>query len=239
MKEDDASRRIWRDVAGLAHELKGPLVAIDQWLMAARDLEEDGELEGGDLALILEHVRVSVAHQSSLVERMVETASAKASPIAPRTERFDLATLLEDFRPTGEVLCKAYGNAFSAQVAGAGGAVDSDRVGLWQIIHNLVANAARFTSGGAVELAAHIEGPRVLVEVRDTGHGMTPEQAAEAFEPFVRSGVDGRTGLGLWIVRELAGALGGAVSLQTAPGEGSTFTVEIARDLAEVTGAPS
>ena len=105
-----------------------------------------------------------------------------------------------------------------------GGAVvysDGDRV--LQIISNLLANAFRWTpDGGAIEVVLESSNGAVRVDVVDTGPGISPEDAQRIFSPFVSRDTQG-TGLGLPIARELAGALGGKVELETKPGRGSRF----------------
>jgi signal transduction histidine kinase len=110
-------------------------------------------------------------------------------------------------------------------MSGADGAptliTDGDRV--LQVITNLLNNAFRWTpDGGRVDLALEASNGTVRVEVSDTGPGISAEDAERIFSPFVSTDTQG-TGLGLPIARELAGALGGKVELETAPGEGSRF----------------
>ena len=103
-----------------------------------------------------------------------------------------------------------------------------------QIVHNLVNNALKFTETGAITLAIRdgATPDRIRLEIADTGCGMTPEQSARVLEPFAQAEAStarshGGTGLGLSIVQGLARAMGGALEITSAPGEGSCFTVEI------------
>jgi PAS domain S-box-containing protein len=102
-----------------------------------------------------------------------------------------------------------------------------------QILHNLVGNAIKFTDEGEVTVTIRCsgEGPAV-VEVADTGAGMTPEQAARVFEPFAQADSSttrryGGTGLGLPIVRSLVDAMGGALTLDSRPGEGTVVRLRL------------
>ena len=103
--------------------------------------------------------------------------------------------------------------------------IDPLRVG--QIVRNLVANAIKFTKQGQIVVTTHV-GPRLRVEVADTGVGIVAEVQQRLFEPFEQA--DGHasqgTGLGLALCRELARAMGGDVSVRSQPGQGSVFTVE-------------
>ena len=109
----------------------------------------------------------------------------------------------------------------------------SDPTRFRQILMNLVGNAAKFTEAGEVKLSARVEtidaGNWLVVDITDTGPGMTPEQASRLFQPFSQADTTmarkfGGAGLGLSICRRLASLMGGTVSLvRTEPGNGSTF----------------
>jgi len=111
--------------------------------------------------------------------------------------------------------------------------IETDVHRLQQVLKNLLSNAFKFTEKGRVELALQRVGEgRVALSVRDTGIGMSPEQQQSVFDAFRQadgtiSRKYGGTGLGLSISRELARLLGGTISLESALGEGSTFSVEL------------
>jgi two-component system sensor histidine kinase BaeS len=106
---------------------------------------------------------------------------------------------------------------------------DPDR--LRQILANLVRNAVRHTpEGGIIALSARAEDRWVVIAVADTGEGIAPEHLPHVFERFYRadqgrSRTSGGAGLGLAIVREFVELMGGRVSVESAPGEGSCFRV--------------
>jgi len=112
-----------------------------------------------------------------------------------------------------------------------------DPLRMGQIITNLVNNAIKFTERGEVEVQAELlerTGDKVCVKfsVRDTGLGMTPEQAAKLFQPFTQADASttrkhGGTGLGLTICRRLVELMGGQIWLESEPGEGSEFLVTL------------
>jgi two-component system sensor histidine kinase HydH len=110
--------------------------------------------------------------------------------------------------------------------------VRADAVVLRRILDNLVSNAVDALDGkpGTVTLGAEVVGEgverRVRFTVADTGRGMTRQQLDRAFDDFYTTKPSG-TGLGLSVVRRLLTDLGGSIRVETAPGEGSTFTVEI------------
>ncbi len=113
----------------------------------------------------------------------------------------------------------------------------SDPTRLRQILMNLVGNAAKFTECGSVTLAAREEQregePRLVIDIEDTGPGLTPELASRLFVAFSQADASvtrkhGGTGLGLTICRRLAELMGGTVTLaRTAPGQGACFRVDL------------
>ena len=107
--------------------------------------------------------------------------------------------------------------------------VDPNR--LAQVLFNLVGNAIAYTEAGGIEVAIEPDGPqRGRLSVRDTGPGIPPERQQQIFEPFERGGHEARqahSGLGLTVAQELARLLGGAIELDSEPGQGSTFTVTL------------
>ncbi len=124
-----------------------------------------------------------------------------------------------------------------------------DRARLLQVIGNLMANAIKFTSVGTVAIRAWSESVRgrqdsVAIEIEDTGPGVPREAAERIFSPFEQVDVSskrkhGGLGLGLFIARRLAMAMGGDISLETRPGLGSRFTVNIAAPLAATSIDPA
>ena len=107
-----------------------------------------------------------------------------------------------------------------------------------QIVVNLLSNAAKFTHDGVIEVSAGIldEQPPVLgIAVRDTGIGLSEAQQAQIFEAFVQaeestSEFYGGSGLGLSICRDFCELMGGGISVESQPGEGSTFRVRLPAD---------
>ena len=110
--------------------------------------------------------------------------------------------------------------------------VRTDPLRLQQILFNLLSNGLKFTDQGKVELRAGVAGERLWFEVRDTGCGMAPEVLARIFAGFEQAEAGttrryGGSGLGLAISRRLAELMGGDLTAQSAPGEGSTFRLEL------------
>ena len=111
--------------------------------------------------------------------------------------------------------------------------MEGDAAALQRAYRNLVENAVKYTpAGGKVELALTREDGAARLSVRDTGPGIAPADAERIFQPFVRLDAargreTGGAGLGLTIARSIVEAHGGTLSLESAPGAGSEFTIRI------------
>lgn len=113
-----------------------------------------------------------------------------------------------------------------------------DRMRLSQIVANLVSNAIRYGAGKPIEVRLSSAGEHALLEVQDHGIGIAHEDHERVFQRFERVTQRRRTGgfgIGLWIVRESCRAMGGSVELESAPGQGSRFTVRLPRERSERT----
>ncbi len=161
-------------------------------------------------------------------------------------EVFDVATVVRDVAATIGPLAQARGNALDVRCAQSIGFMNADLTRVRQVLLNLLSNAAKFTEGGRISLEvdrmAVNEEAWMRFRVRDTGIGMTPEQLARLFKAFTQADVSttrkyGGTGLGLVISRQLCQMMGGEVTVDSAPGTGSTFTVLLPANTAEADNA--
>jgi CheY-like chemotaxis protein len=151
---------------------------------------------------------------------------------------FDLHVCLNESRDLVAHAASEKGLLLVCQIdAGVPSVVIGDAARLRQVLINLLSNAVKFTSGGEVSLRATAEpqdaGRRlVVIAVRDTGIGIASDHQEQIFAPFVQADRStsrryGGSGLGLAICRQLVGLMGGEIDLQSAPGQGSVFTVAI------------
>lgn len=204
----------------VSHELRTPLTAIKGHVDALRDgLVDDPELVSASLDV--------VANEATRLERLVgdvlDLAKLRAHRFTVQTEEVDMGRLVEHaFGSFGD---EARRREIEYALEGVERAptivTDGDRV--LQVITNLLKNAFRWTpDGGRIGVALESANGTVRVDVTDTGPGIPREDAQRIFSPFVSHDTQG-TGLGLPIARELAGALGGRIELDTEPGRGSRF----------------
>jgi signal transduction histidine kinase len=143
----------------------------------------------------------------------------------------ELDSLVADVIDTVRPAAAANGTAIACE-ASALGVAETDGMKLSQCLLNLMANAAKFTRDGQIALRGRRDGAWLVFEVADTGIGISADALSRLFQPFVQADASttrayGGTGLGLAITRRLAVLLGGEVSVESAPGQGSTFTLRI------------
>ena len=216
----------------VSHELRSPLAAISGYA----DLllrERKGQLTE-DQRRYAERIRDAGRHQLALIEDILDFAA-----IGERRELDAGALAIE------EVLTRAEGIlALRAQEEGctlerrprpAQGSVLADGRALQQVLLNLGQNAIKYgRAGGLIEIVAEQMAGRVQLRVIDQGAGIPPDQLDRIFEPFVQLPRDSAAttakagvGLGLAISRDLAHAMGGDLTVESEPGRGSTFTLDL------------
>jgi signal transduction histidine kinase len=204
----------------VSHELRTPLTAIRGHVDALREgLVEDEDAREQSLEVI--------AHEAERLSRLVgdvlDLAKLDAHRFALLEEEVDLSRLLEQAQLSFAEEARRREIVLEADVAEAPTVVtDGDRV--LQVVSNLLSNALHWTpDGGRVRLVCRPQPDRVRVVVEDSGPGMQAEVRDRVFRPFFSLNGPGGTGLGLAIAHELAGALGGRLTVTSEPGRGSRF----------------
>ena len=229
---EDASRAKSAFLANMSHELRTPLNAIIGYSeMLQEDLRERG---AEDLVPDMVKIHGAGKHLLRLINDILDVSKIEAGKMDLLPEVFDVPTLVRDVAATIGPLVEARGNTLAIRCPPAIGPMKADLTRVRQVLLNLLSNAAKFTEGGQVSLevdhmAMNAES-WVRFRVRDTGIGMSPEQLARLFKAFTQADVSttrkyGGTGLGLVISRQLCQMMGGEVTVDSAPGSGSTFTV--------------
>ena len=221
-------------LASMSHELRTPLNAIIGY---SEMLQEEAEDLGQDRFLPdLVKIREAGKHLLSLINDVLDLAKIEAGKMDVLVEDFEVADLIDQVHSVIEPLIAKNANVLEVTCASDLGTMRSDQTKLRQSLLNLLSNAAKFTDGGRITLAARriadANGDRLQFVVGDTGIGMTPEQLGRLFQAFsqARSSTSreyGGTGLGLAITRHFCRLLGGDVTVESTPAEGSTFTVTL------------
>jgi two-component system, OmpR family, phosphate regulon sensor histidine kinase PhoR len=217
-------------VANVSHELRSPLAAMEQYaelLLADKKIVEDSRDN-------LLRVQNNLARLRSMVENLLELSKLDAGKASPRAETFDWDAAVGDVVALLSPRIKKSGLKQTTTLeAKAAAWADPDKAR--QIVTNLIDNAVKYNKkGGEISVATSADGKTVSVTVRDTGAGIAPEHLGRLFERFSRlpredgAKVKG-AGLGLSISRELARAMGGELSAESRPGQGSAFTCVLPR----------
>lgn len=226
-KAEEASRAKDQFLANVTHDLRTPLNAIIGY---ADLLSEQAEERGlAEFSEDLGRIRRAAGHQLALVNDVLDLAKVEAGRLDVTAEIVDLSLFLSDLLATVGPMVRKNGNRIETEGVEAAGTLRTDPTRLRQILLNLLSNAANHTTNGLVRLEVAREEGAVLLRVRDTGVGMTPEEVSRLFEAFSQAGGGaGRgTGLGLAISQRLARLLGGEVLVESVPGQGSTFTLRL------------
>lgn len=214
-------------LSAMSHELRTPLSAI---LLYADLLAEETQGATPQLTEDLEKIRGAGQHLLRLINHTLDLAKIEAGRVDLKIEPMDPRPLLEEVRLTLAPLAAQRGNHLVIDCPVDPPALQGDPLRLRQILLNLAGNAVKFTEGGSIHLRCRRAGDRVLLEVTDTGIGLSPEEAAGLFEAFHQT-PEGRkrqgTGLGLALSRRLAELMGGTLTLLSRKGEGSTFTLDL------------
>jgi signal transduction histidine kinase len=163
-------------------------------------------------------------------------------------EEFDIAKMIEEAASMVTTLVEKNRNVLDIQVEENIGSMHADITKVRQMVFNLVSNAAKFTSDGTVTIQARTmekEGkPFICLAVTDTGIGIPEDKLDHIFEEFTQADSSttrnyGGTGLGLALVRSFAIMMGGDVRVESTPGEGSAFILEIPAHVVDADSEPA
>ena len=222
--------RMRRFLADASHELRTPLTSLRGYAELERLREAGGKADPAATSDALRRIETEADRMARLVDDLLMLA---------RTDR-DAVTAKVTV-PVDELIGEAVeraraanpGRRFVVDANGAGLELIGDQEALLQVLGNLLRNAAVHTPGPApVRIGAHRDGREMVLVIADAGPGMSPEQAAHAFDRFWRadtgrSRATGGSGLGLAIVQSLVMVQGGSVSLSSAVDSGTTVTIRM------------
>ncbi|MBI2911236.1 MAG: HAMP domain-containing protein [Chloroflexi bacterium] len=223
-----AFRRQRQFTADASHELRTPLAALAGEVDVLLERDRTGQEYREGLA----SVRRTTSRMSQLVSDLLTLARADARDVPLVREPLDLGILASEVAATLAPLAEARRLDLRYE-AGSGPIIEGDQTRLTQLLVNLVDNGLKYTSpGGIVRVSVGREDGYGVVRVADNGVGIASEHIPHLFERFyradkARSRADGGTGLGLAISRWIAEVHGGTIDVESAPGQGSTFSVRL------------
>lgn len=215
-----------RFLAMLGHEIRTPMTGV----LGMAELLQGGELAPEQRRRV-DALEAAGRHLLRLVNDALDLARIEAGKLRLEPAPFDLRALLDEVAGLLRPLAVARGLGFRLQVeADAPQGVLGDATRVRQILLNLGHNAIKFCDQGGVRLSAGAApGGGVRLEVQDSGPGLARAQQARLFHRFEpgREGPGGGSGLGLAICRELAHAMGGRIAVDSEPGHGTRFRVDL------------
>ncbi|KQP23377.1 ATP-binding protein [Pseudorhodoferax sp. Leaf267] len=225
----DADRRKDEFLATLAHELRNPLAPIRNALQLFK--------VAGDVVpapALREMLERQVNHMVRLVDDLMEASRISRGKLELQRAEIDLGDVLRTALEASKPLLDRHRHRVTVEMSEAPLVVDGDAVRLTQVFANLLNNAAKYTDdGGAVKVVSRREDDRAVVEVRDSGIGLSPDQIPRLFEMFAQiesagTRAAGGLGIGLALAQRLAQMHGGDVTVHSGGlGHGSTFSVRL------------
>jgi signal transduction histidine kinase/DNA-binding response OmpR family regulator len=229
---ESASRTKSAFLANMSHELRTPLNAIIGYSeMMLEDAADEGDTASAD---DLRKIQNAGKHLLRLINDILDLSKIEAGRMEVYLETVSVQTLLDEVKTLATPLALTNQNSLEITMDEGIDEFRTDLTKLKQSLLNLVSNACKFTKQGkvGVNVTRHegANGPDLHFAVSDSGIGMTDEQVAKLFQPFVQADSSttrqfGGTGLGLAITKQFCRMLGGDVAVTSEPGHGSVFTM--------------
>ncbi len=233
-----ANRAKSQFLANMSHELRTPMNAIIGYSEMLTDEAEDLGLP--QFVPDLKKIRTAGKQLLALINDILDLSKIEAGKLELHAEDFDIREMVSDVATITEPLAAKNSNALVIHVED--GRMYSDLTRVRQILFNLLGNACKFTHSGTVELSvsskASPSGDFMNFSVKDSGIGMTAEQAGRVFEAFAQADSSttrkyGGTGLGLAITKKFCEMMDGTIQVESEIGAGTTFTVRLPKRAAQ------
>jgi signal transduction histidine kinase len=193
------------------------------------------------LVIDLQKIGVSGKHLLALISDILDLSKIEAGKMDLNLQCFDLRTLVDGVINNIHPLVEEHANRLELGYTDDLGTMCADLTKVRQVLLNLLSNAAKFTERGTISLLAEreatVRGDWVIFRIKDTGIGMSMDEQRQLFKEFTQVDASstrkyGGTGLGLALSRRLCQLMGGNITVVSALGQGSTFTVRIPADVA-------
>jgi PAS domain S-box-containing protein len=219
-------------VATASHELRTPLSAV--YGAASTLLQREGRLDGSDRRRLLKMIEQEAERLSGIVDQILVTAQLDRGELRLADDELDVRAMAESVLESAEARNQEH---IALELSAPEGVLplQCDSARLRQVLVNLVENAIKYSpDGGRVQVLIHDDARHVQIDVTDEGLGIPVTEQERIFEKFYRLDAEmtrgvGGSGLGLYISREIIEQMGGRISVDSTPGGGSTFSVELPR----------
>jgi signal transduction histidine kinase/putative methionine-R-sulfoxide reductase with GAF domain len=225
-----ASRHKSQFLANMSHELRTPLNSVLGFTEMLADGLYGALPERAKAALV--KVQNNGRHLLGLINDVLDLSKIEAGQLTLALEDYSVTQIVNSVVTSTESLARGKGLALTAEVAPGLPIGRGDERRLTQVLFNLVGNAIKFTDAGSVDISARAVDGTFELTVRDTGPGIAPEDHERIFEEFQQidsssTREKGGTGLGLAISRRIVEMHGGAITVQSQLGQGSTFRIVV------------
>ena len=225
-----ASQHKSQFVANMSHELRTPLAAI----LGYAELMQEGFYEppGPKSFDALTRIRSNGKHLLGLINTVLDIAKIESGQFNLNLGEYALDSVVETVRAATEALAETKKLSLKTEVAKSLPIGLGDEQRLTQVLLNLVGNAIKFTDVGEVRVAARAQNDHFAVTVADTGPGIPSEEQALIFNQFHQvdssnTKAKGGTGLGLAIAKQIVEMHGGHIWVESTPGRGATFQLQL------------
>jgi signal transduction histidine kinase/CheY-like chemotaxis protein len=226
-RAEHANRAKSAFLANMSHELRSPMNGI----LGFSDLMQNDPSTTPVQRESLEIIRRSGEYLLSLIDDVLDMAKIEAGRVKIDEEPVDLHAMMREIMAMMQERAAKKGlDLLLDQSYDFPKIVRSDGVKLRQVIINLFTNAVKFTDRGSITLHLRLRGPVIAIEVEDSGVGISEEDRRDIFDPFVQVGKTSAqkgTGLGLAITKQFVELMGGKIEVESTPGTGSLFRVEL------------
>ena len=237
---ESATRAKSAFLATMSHEIRTPLNGVIGMAQAmatgALDTEQRERLDV---------IRQSGESLLAILNDVLDLSKIEAGKLEVERAEFDLEETVQGALSAFAATAQAKGLALTLNVQPAArGVYIGDSVRVRQLLYNLISNGLKFTGKGGVDVSLSRRGGRLRLKVTDTGIGIAQEKLAGLFQKFEQADASttrryGGTGLGLAICRDLAALMSGEIRVESTPGAGATFTVDLPLErIADAPGGP-
>ena len=223
--EQESAEQMRREfTANVSHELKTPL----QGIIGSAELIENGMVQPEDMPLFVGHIRAEAQRLVTLIGDIIRLSQLDEGEVLPK-EKLDLLDVAQS--AADDLQAEAEKKNVHLSVSGEPAELEGVRQLIYEVVYNLGDNAIKYNiDGGSVSINVSSDGKNAKLTVSDTGIGIAAEDQSRIFERFYRvdkshSKESGGTGLGLSIVKHAVQYHGGRISMDSAPGKGTSISV--------------